>query len=178
MNRLSTTPDHTQTDRLVLRFPKSSDAADIHRLADSPKLALMTGTIPSPYPLAAAVSWIERVTEMRARGEILAYVVCARDSGELMGVISLTQFSGQEANLAYWLGEPYWGHGYCSEAGRGMLEIAFGPLGLEKLVALHLEHNHPSGRVLKRLGFRFTEEKTRPHRGAEALFYCYEAFAP
>ena len=177
MQSFSTLPEVYLTDRLCLRAPRMTDADAIYPLADNPKLAAMTANIPSPYPLSAARAWIEHVTRRRQVGEVLAQVICQRDGGALMGVISLNQFRDGSANLAYWLGAPYWGQGFCTEAGRQMLDIAFTQLGLEALTALHLDQNHASGRVLERLGFRFTETSRRDHRGETALFRCYRRSA-
>ena len=166
-------PQSTRTERLTLRTPQAADAEDIYRLADNPRIAHMTGTIPSPYPREAADAWIAHVARQRTQGTALAYAICARGTGTLMGVIGLTQLHDHTANLAYWLGEPYWGQGLCTEAGRAMVEVAFGPLQRQRLMALHLDHNVPSGQVLQKLGFRFTHEVQRLHRGAPRNFRCY-----
>jgi len=170
--------DRTHTERLLLRVPQPSDAQDVWRLADNPKVAAMIGTIPSPYPLSAATGWIERVTERRQKGELLAYVICEREAGTLMGVISLNEIRDQTANLAYWLGEPYWGHGYATEAAHQMVRVAFDHLQLDGLTALHLDHNRPSGTILQRIGFHFTHELQREHRGVEHNFRCYALSGP
>jgi len=37
--------------------------------------------------------------------------------------------------IGYWLGVPYWGHGYATEAARALIDHAFEDLGLEQLEA-------------------------------------------
>ena len=173
MNRLIHAPAVLDTPRLRLRFPHVDDAESISALADNPRIAHMTGTIPSPYPRAAADGWIASVAVRRQLGEVLAYVICDRQSEAVMGVMSLTQFKGDEANLAYWLGEPFWGNGFCTEAGEAVTQLALGPLGLTELVARRLERNAASGRVLVRLGFQPTVLEPGDHRGTEEIFQLY-----
>jgi RimJ/RimL family protein N-acetyltransferase len=57
--------------------------------------------------------------------------------------------------IGYWIARPYWGQGYATEAGRGLLEVAR-LLGFERLEAGHFLDNPASGRVLRKLGFQPT----------------------
>jgi RimJ/RimL family protein N-acetyltransferase len=56
--------------------------------------------------------------------------------------------------LGYWLGKPYWGMGYATEASREMLRYGFEELKLHRIFASHFKHNAASGRVLTKLGMR------------------------
>jgi RimJ/RimL family protein N-acetyltransferase len=60
----------------------------------------------------------------------------------------------QNAELGYWLGVPYWGQGYATEASREMLSYGFGELGLHRIFASHFKHNLASGNILRKLGMR------------------------
>lgn len=53
-------------------------------------------------------------------------------------------------------GARWWGRGYAREAARATLDEAFGPLGLERVIAVTRPENHRSQRVLERLGFTLT----------------------
>jgi RimJ/RimL family protein N-acetyltransferase len=63
--------------------------------------------------------------------------------------------------MGYWFGEPYWGKGYATEAGRRLLRFAFEERELDGIAAGHYWENHASGRVLTKLGFRYTHEVMR-----------------
>jgi [ribosomal protein S5]-alanine N-acetyltransferase len=54
--------------------------------------------------------------------------------------------------LGYWIGKPYWGRGFCTEAARAVLRYAFTELGLNRVHAYHFHHNPASGRVLQKIG--------------------------
>jgi [ribosomal protein S5]-alanine N-acetyltransferase len=64
--------------------------------------------------------------------------------------------------MGYWIGVPYWGRGYCTEAAGALLAHAFGPLGLHRVHATHLTRNPASGRVMQKLGMRH-EGRMREH---------------
>ena len=56
--------------------------------------------------------------------------------------------------LGYWVGVPYWGRGYATEAAEAVLAHAFGALGLHRVQATHLTRNPASCRVMEKLGMR------------------------
>lgn len=161
-----------QTKRIKLRPPHLTDAPVITSLAHNPKIATMTASIPYPYPLSAAQGWIEHVTDMRQQGLIAAYLICRRSDEQVMGVISLKVMKTNEVNLAYWLGEHYWGQGFCSEAGHILLDIAK-DLEIRSIIALHLAGNEPSQQVILRLGFQLTGQEVHNHRGQDHTFLAY-----
>jgi RimJ/RimL family protein N-acetyltransferase len=66
---------------------------------------------------------------------------------------------GTHFELGYWLGKPYWGRGYVSEAAAAVVEYAFGWLNQPALVAGYFVDNPASGRVLEKLGFVETHRR-------------------
>ena len=61
-------------------------------------------------------------------------------------------FTPGMAELGYWLGRPFWGKGYATEAARAVLDHALGPLGLPEVLAEVDEGNTASIAVIERLG--------------------------
>ena len=55
--------------------------------------------------------------------------------------------------LAYWIGEPYWGMGIASEAVNQMVEYVFNSFAINRIVAEVFDYNKPSMRVLEKNGF-------------------------
>ncbi len=79
--------------------------------------------------------------------------------GALIGGITLNGIErgiAQKGTLGYWLGEPYAGHGYMSEAASLVCDFAFQTLRLNRVEASCLPRNEPSKRLLERI--RFTKE--------------------
>lgn len=139
-----------KTARLTLRPLTLGDAPRVQRLAGAREVALNTLTIPHPYPDGAAEEWIRQ----RTTGEIseLAFAI---DDGELAGVIGLhLKREHDMAEMGYWIGLPYWGRGYATEAGREVMRYGFEELGLNKIYAGYFTRNAASGSVLRKLGMR------------------------
>jgi RimJ/RimL family protein N-acetyltransferase len=74
----------------------------------------------------------------------------------LVGMVSLRSIDREheEAELSFWIGRPFWGRGYATEAAGAAVDRAFDALGINRIVAHHMVRNPASGRVLARLGFR------------------------
>jgi RimJ/RimL family protein N-acetyltransferase len=66
-----------------------------------------------------------------------------------------------EWEFGYWLGKPYWGKGYATEAAGRVVTFAFEELIAQKLKAGWYYDNPKSGRVLEKLGFKLTGEGAR-----------------
>jgi RimJ/RimL family protein N-acetyltransferase len=58
------------------------------------------------------------------------------------------------AELGYWIGVPYWGNGYATEASRTLVKYGFETLGLHRIFASHVVRNSASARVLRKIGMR------------------------
>lgn len=141
------------TERLLLRPFALADAAVVRTLAGDYSVAHFTGNIPHPYPEGAAESWIGSHQKRFDAGEAMELAVTLRQSAELIGAICLTiKATHHHAEMGYWIGKPYWGQGYCTEAGRALLRYGFGTLGLHRIHAGHYARNPASGRVMQKLG--------------------------
>ena len=127
--------------------------AAIQRLAGHPDIAATT-LIPHPYPEDGAARLVREIVQPgRAAGTLYGFAIVA--DGEVVGHITLKHVDRArgDAELGYWIGRPYWGRGYASEAARLALDVAFGELGLEEVYAHVLAHNPASARVLEKAGF-------------------------
>ena len=60
-----------------------------------------------------------------------------------------------EAELGYWLAEPYWHQGIMAEAAAAVLEHGRRDLGLQRIWADYYEGNEASRKVIERAGFHF-----------------------
>lgn len=90
------------------------------------------------------------------------YAIVLRDTGEPIGSAAIKSQEAlspsirgrSDAELGYWLAEPYWGQGLTTEAVSALIERAFGPLGYTQLWCGYYEGNHRSRRVMEKCGFR------------------------
>jgi RimJ/RimL family protein N-acetyltransferase len=81
-----------------------------------------------------------------------------RESGRLIGDCGLQplEHHGPEIELGYDLHPSVWGRGLATEAAREVVRQAFGPLGLEQIVAVVKPDHLASQRVLEKAGLRHT----------------------
>lgn len=100
-----------------------------------------------------AEKWINTHQEEFERGRSLDLAIVLRETARLCGAIGITINSNyNNAELGYWIGVPYWGRGYCTEAAKGAIAYGFESLDLHKIYASHLTRNPASGRVLQKIG--------------------------
>ena len=142
-----------ECERLRLRLLVAEDAERIAELAGSWKVASMTTRIPYPYTAEMAREWIE---SDKGRSAPRAVEV----DGELVGVCGyVIARDGKSAELGYWLGEPYWGNGYATQAARATRRFVQEAHGISAFKAAHFVDNPGSQRVIEKLGFRYVENR-------------------
>ncbi len=164
-----------KTKRLLLRKFQLDDASKVQKLAGNFNVAKMTLNIPFPYEMGMAEAWISTHDENWETKSGVAYAIVKLASRELLGTISLVRIDGLEGELGYWIGEPYWGMGYCTEAARELIRFSFQSLGLEKIVAEHLTANPASGKVMEKVGMKHVMTTQKVDRnGNEASMESYE----
>jgi RimJ/RimL family protein N-acetyltransferase len=140
-----------KTARLVLRAPRADDAKAITALINDRRVADNMASIPHPYRRKDAKAFIEN-----AKGKPL-FVITLVD-GQIIGGCGGT-YRGNHPELGYWLGVPYWGNGYATEAARALVDYCFGELGYDELLAGARVTNPASRRVLEKCGFQWTGVK-------------------
>jgi RimJ/RimL family protein N-acetyltransferase len=155
-----------RTARLRLRWPRRNDAARIARLADDAGVARMTGSMPLPYRPADAEAFLARVSENDPSREAVFAIDHPEDG--LIGTIGLSPNADGRSELGYWLGRPYWGRGYATEAADAALAFARDGWGRRQVVAGHHADNDASGWVLVKAGFLYTGEVRRTYSRARA----------
>ena len=151
------------TSRLILRPLVLSDAPTIQRLAGEREVAATTRLIPHPYPDGLAETWIAGLGDRYAKGENASFAITLKE-GPLIGSIGLLlNAADNHAEAGYWVGKPFWNHGYCTEAARAVVKFGFETLGLTRIFANYLAINPASGRVMEKLGMK-QEGILRQHR--------------
>ena len=84
--------------------------------------------------------------------------MCAVDlaaSGETIGAAGLQHLEGgPEVEVGYRFLNGHWGQGYATESARASVAYGFDEVGLERIVAVALESNVASRRVLEKCGLR------------------------
>jgi [ribosomal protein S5]-alanine N-acetyltransferase len=139
------------TERLHLRPFAASDWRAFHDLAGDWGVARMTSDIPHPLTPEVARKWMHR-----ARGERRLAIVTG---DTVIGGVGYFRRRSGAAELGFWLGRPWWGQGFTTEAARAVIEHGFSE-GLPAFASAHFLDNPASGRVLAKLGFVPVERTT------------------
>jgi len=138
------------TARLVLRAPRRSDVKAIASFANDRRIAANTARIPHPNGIEDAEQFIAAVNKREGEACFVIMLECAP-----IGVCSVDlREDGPE--VGYWLGVPYWGRGFATEAVRALIDHAFGDLEHETLISGARVNNPASRRVLEKCGFQWT----------------------
>jgi [ribosomal protein S5]-alanine N-acetyltransferase len=145
-------PSAQITQRLQLTFPRRSDEAEVLALGRRSR-ALHRGWVSPPTARAQFTAYL---TRCRAP-DFLGLLIRRRADAALLGAVDLSQIARgrfQSAYLGYWIGEPFAGQGYMTEALGVVLRYAFTQLRLHRLEANVQPTNVASLALVVRLGFR------------------------
>jgi len=153
-----------KTRRLLLRSFNLEDANKVQNLAGNYNVSKTTLNIPYPYESGMAEEWINPQSENWKSRTSVVYAITLSESDELVGAISLMQIDGIQGELGYWIGEPYWRKGYCTEAAEALIQFSFDKLKISKIFAEHLTSNPASGEVMKKVGMLHSETTQKVDR--------------
>ena len=109
--------------------------------------------LPFPYTEQDAEDYI-RAMLASDPGKVFAFAVTV--GGKVIGSVSVTRRDNihyRTAELGYYIGEPYWGHGYMTSAVRQICRHVFQRSDIVRIFAEPFAHNAASCRVLEKAGF-------------------------
>jgi RimJ/RimL family protein N-acetyltransferase len=146
-----------ETERLTLRAPRLEDATAIATLANDRRIAENMLRVPHPYALADARAFLSSAD---ATDDEITFLITSRSPGlsrdTVIGACGIAKLDGKQPEIGYWLGVPFWGQGYATEAARAVIDHAFGDLGYDLLLGGARVSNPASRRVLEKCGFQWT----------------------
>ncbi len=148
-----------ETSRLILRPIDLNDADTIQQFAGNYNVAKTTMNIPHPYEDGMAEAWIGALDKRWQEDELINFAIIHKNTKKLMGVIGLVGRNEKAGGVGYWVGEPFWGNGYCTEATIAFIDFCFNHLNIERLEAEYLVTNPASGRVMEKSGMLFKTTK-------------------
>lgn len=157
-----------ETKRLILRPWKDSDAASLYEYAKDPAV----GPIAGWPPHTSVENSLEIIHTVLSAPE--TYAVVLKETGKPVGSVGIL-FSGHgsapmtqtEAEIGYWIGVPYWGHGFIPEAVEELLRRCFEDLSCTGVWCGYYDGNVKSKRVQEKCGFVYhhTNEYTQSPMG-------------
>ena len=149
-----------ETQRTILRHWEVEDAEELYKYASNTNVGLIAG-----WPVHTSVENSRQIIK-----EVLStpttFAVILKQTNKPVGCVGLLlgdachiEVKSDEAELGYWIGEPYWGQGLIPEAVNRVLEYAFEELKLNKIWCGSLEENTKSAKVQAKCGFTYVLTK-------------------
>lgn len=163
-----------QTQRLIIRELKKTDAIAMYHYAKKPHIGPMAGWQPhtSLSETKQILSWIMQGNDV--------YAITLLHDDWMIGTVGLhnrkhTLPYEHVRELGYVLDDDYWGLGIMPEAAKAMIHYGFYEMGLDAIVVGHKRTNQQSRRVIEKLGFTFTHFETRTRDdGPDEMITMYQ----
>ncbi len=143
------------TPRLLLRHLTVDDSAAYYAIFSDPAVMRYYSSV-AWSDLSQARDAIATVLAAYRSGEACRFALERRDTGALIGTISLHHFfpMNRRCELGYALASAHWGHGFIGEAMQAVVDHAFDALDLNRIEADIDPRNTASARALQRVGFK------------------------
>ena len=154
-----------ESERLVLRPPRPCDIQSMTVWLSDYDVARMTARVPHPYGEGDAEAFV-------AAGSANRFVIERKRDGLFLGMAGL--HVDEDCEFGYWLGKPFWGQGYATEAAHRLVTFGFVELGLETVRGSWFADNPASGHVLAKLGARHNGSRMRESSARGARVLCHE----
>lgn len=137
----------------TLRPWSMDDLDSLVQYANNPNIArFLTNQFPHPYTEENGRSFIEFAMSGSPK-RIMAIDI----EGEAVGGIGVhpqKDVYAKNAEMGYWLAEPFWGNGIMTEAIKQMIDYGFKNFDINRIFARPFGNNHASQRILEKSGFK------------------------
>ena len=105
----------------------------------------------------------EEISQSGKPNRIL-YSITEADTGKFIGVGSLHEVAGHDApHMGYWIGEPFWGKGYATEAARALVDLYFKATTQQTLLVSARVSNEASIKIIRKCGGKHIGTSTAVH---------------
>jgi RimJ/RimL family protein N-acetyltransferase len=135
-----------------LRPWNDKDLGSLVKYANNQAIAKnLTDKFPHPYSESDGIAFIGNANEAEP-----LHIFAIDIHGEAVGAIGIfpqTDIHRKNAELGYWLAEPFWGKGIMSAAIREMVEYGFKTFEINRIFARPFGSNLASQRALEKAGF-------------------------
>ena len=160
-----------ETQRLILRKAKPTDASDLLEYASDPKVT-------------ETLMWAGLMTLEEAHDSIFnhywsapgKWVIELKEGGKMIGGIDIQlKHSHDKATFGYVINRHFWGKGYMTEALHAVVDLLFTKLEVNRVEARHYTNNPASGKVMEKVGMKYegTAKQAEMVKGVlrDVMFY-------
>ena len=146
--------DTFETERLLLRRWKLTDADALYKYACDPEVGPHAG-----WPPHKSVEESKMIIREVFTNDF-TWAVVLKETNEPIGCMGYYPFGKSnieigknDAEVGYWIGKPHWNKGYCTEALQAMIRYCYEKKNFKTLWADFFIDNPASGRVMEKCGF-------------------------
>ena len=159
-----------ESERLSLRPPRPADIAAMVVWLGDYNVSKNLARVPFPYDEQDAETFVAGIGR---DSHAHVFSILRKCDGVFLGCIGLRpDATGFE--FGYWLGRPFWGQGYATEAAHRLVRFSFEALGLDTVRGSWFADNPASGHVLAKLGARHNGSRFRESRARGTKVLCHE----
>ena len=156
-----------ESERLILRPVRPSDVPSMAVWLSDYDVAKNTSRVPHPYGEHDAEAFLAAAPRANH-----VFAIQRRDDGLFMGCTGLNPDDDHE--FGYWLGKPFWGQGYATEAAHRLVRHTFEELDQPQVHAGWFYDNPASGHILAKLGARHNGSRMRECRARGRAVLCHD----
>lgn len=147
------------SQRLALAPLENSDTDELWQVVDASRAWLQPWLpwVPFQKSAEASLRFVEASVADWDAGRALRFTIRDVQTKRLLGVVGLEACveMHRSCELGYWLRHDASRHGFMTEAASLCVEFGFRTLGMHRIRVAAATGNHPSLRVIARLGFQF-----------------------
>lgn len=144
--------ERLETERILLRQFQSSDFDGLFAMMSDPEVMRHTG-----FQKPQSKEKVQEFLDKWMNPQNLPFGVWAaesKDSKELIGWFMLQKTGLEYPEIGFMLPQKHWGKGFATEVSQRILKYAVEELCLDHILAVTVENNESSIRVLKKLGMK------------------------
>ena len=157
-----------ETERLYLRHFEETDLACIRDLDTDPAVMQYIGAVKTEEE---SRFFLNKALAYHAKNEGFGYwMIEEKHTQNFVGWAGLKDLDGSEhIEVGYRLSQKQWGKGYATEVGKALLKYGFEKQKLEEIVAVTLQENIASRKVLEKIGLQY--QRLAHYYGFDVLFF-------
>ncbi len=145
---------YLETNRLILREIKRSDAKDLFEYAKQENVGPNAGWEPHKR-IEDSLEFINYSIKKREFGQPGVFAIIKKDNYQMIGTIEIHSYNEFKGEIGFVLNPDYWNQGLITEAAKAVVIYGMEILELKRLTYCHFPDNPRSKRVCEKLEFTF-----------------------
>ncbi len=145
-----------ETERVILRHMKVSDARDMYDYARRPEVTRYLLWAPHDS-LEYTRTYLKQVERCYRQGTFHDFGVILKENNRFIGTCGFARIdeANATAEAGYVLNPDFWGRGLATEALSAIITFGFEKRGFNRIESRYIVDNHASRRVMEKSGMSF-----------------------